>query len=233
MVFRNVLIIVSISSSFLFIETKAFSQTAKKYAATTGKSPVTKKRKKKRRSYKKGNFGALATYGMWYVDTNMGGQGFYNWTHNLQFFGGVATTKSDQKWKSSSDRLTNKITVDLETISGGFRYFLTDSLYLSGSLNHLYFTGSYDVHMEGATTAKHEYDSIQYLGSLAIGNQWIFRNGITVGADWIGAGKSVSQKSNLKFKEGEPDLVSESDLEDALNEQTDYHGPVVQLGYMF
>ena len=231
MISRSSLVSLSLAISFaVFNPSVALSQPGVK--SKSSKPAVTKKRKK-RKSYKSGNYGATVNYGMWYIDTSYGAQGFYNWSRNLQLFGGVYSTKSNQNWKSSSERLTNKLEIDTETIGSGFRYFLTESLYLSGSLNYLYYTGTYEVQIDGADTASHEYDSVQYLGSLSIGNQWIFKNGITIGADWIGAGENISRRSNLELKEGEPDLISVGDLEEALDEQIDYHGPIVQLGYMF
>lgn len=179
------------------------------------KRGMTKEGKKSSRSLReKKPVGVAGTAGWVYTGVGGGAEAWYNTSRSFQLGMNFLVSKGDATAEGDEKEIREQITIGTTEIGGKFRYFLAPrsfkSFFISSGLSYDQFSGEYGVRGMSSSATEFElmtaYSAKAVLAHASFGNQWEFRNGFVLSADWIGGSyflsNNVSAEEEIFEKSG-------------------------------
>lgn len=197
-----------------------------------------------------GRFGVAATAGLLYVGVGYGIDTWYMATKRLQLgleVNHVATEIDARKQSGETAALNEYLNMDLTGVKAMSKFFVWNSLFVSGGLSYNLVKGEYGYYFgETDDKAGHTYTATMMMAHVGLGNQWRLRNGLILGGEWIGAGAHLN--TSVKEKGDASVLTAASGVQasgthdedkfrkevgEKLNQQIQFSVAMLTLGYEF
>jgi hypothetical protein len=199
-----------------------------------------------------GDFGVAATAGLLYFDFGYGMDLWFMASQKLQLglqINHVETEIDSRKQSGETSFLNEYLNMDLTGFKGQARYFVWNSLFVSGGASYNTVEGEYGF-MFGDTQdhAGRKFSAQMAMAHVGLGNQWKLRNGLVLGGEWIGVGAhlatAVKDKGDASVysdesgtsaaDDGEYDRAAfEKKVKGKLENQIQFSIAMMTLGYEF
>lgn len=178
-------------------------------------------------------FGVSFRFGLFvYPVMGLGFETYYQLNPRAQI--GLAYFRGAEDFKnrlSATDGTTtekNQLSSSLSLIYG--RYFVGDSLYVTGSLGQR--TVKIDYAIRSTTqnsTISAENTSLSTVMNIALGNLWSWENGYAAGIDWVGYSQPLTSKEDVNSKISGSQLPP-AELSEKRNDVEDLFKDISKLG---